>query len=141
MFVDVEGTSVVALSQVRRKRDGRDGSVVIELIGGDEAVVPFSAWEAALDGNFTISVPAPAGTWLVLEDHTDGIIHLSSVVIIGFVVSARGLVRALTSQGVHDADAVLFADGHVEVYDQPPFGSLEAFAAYLSNATGKRVVS
>ena len=73
------------------------GRVLLELVSGEEVSVPYTAWEAALDRNVTLATPAPSGAKLILEDHSEETIQLSSAVIVAFVLTARGEVRALTS--------------------------------------------
>jgi hypothetical protein len=140
MFIDLEGARAVAISQVRSQwNKGKIGFVQLELIGGGEVEVPYPAWEYSLDATVTHSTPAPADTFLIKEDHGDDAVTLFTERIVAFVVNARGLVRAMTSQGIYDTDAVLFADGRVELFDRAPLPSLGAYAAELAEQTGKAV--
>jgi len=128
----------IPLSAVKALRSTTDNRVQVELLDGDTETYASSEIDTALSNTIQTTFPADGAQWLTtLHDEQGKPEDVEARTILAFAIDARGELVAITRDGIVDEPTILFADGHVEYYEQR-WDTLDAYKAQL---TGKKSLS
>lgn len=132
MIIGPYARKSVPLTAIKSFASTSDGKVQVTYLDGDTDVFGENDVDAALKNTMQVTMPADGAQ--VLETIWSAEFKkpedVGARAILGFGVDGRGQTVAITLDGIVDEPVILFADGHVEAFEQR-WSTLEEYRRHL----------
>lgn len=132
MIIGPYARKSVPLTAIKSFTSTMDGKVQVTCLDGDTTVFSQNEVDAALKNTIQVTMPANGAQALETIWSTDLTKpeDVEGRAILGFGVDGRGQTVAITRDAILDEPVILFADGHVETFEQR-WNTLEEYKRHL----------